>query len=67
MKKKLWKKPTILEMDVGFCRYCKKNILSTNSFVAFLSVDEDGQRHKAHYECMKRNDYKKIIEKEKHA
>ena len=44
MKKKLWKKPTILEMDVGFCRYCKKNILSTNSFVAFLSVDEDGQR-----------------------
>tara|TARA_X000001388_G_scaffold52488_2_gene38217 strand:- start:2788 stop:2988 length:201 start_codon:yes stop_codon:yes gene_type:complete len=66
MKKKLWKKTNIVA-DIGDCRYCGLNIISTDSFVAFLSVDEDGQRHKAHYECMKRNDYKKIIEKEKHA
>ena len=34
MAKKLWKKINIVT-DVGNCRYCKKNIVNTDSFVSF--------------------------------
>ena len=49
MTKKTWKKPTIFEAEIGKCRYCFKVVLTTDSFVSFLSVDENGQREKAHY------------------
>ena len=64
-KKKLWKKPNIIEMEIGICRYCNKTLLNTNSFVVFLSTDKNGDREKAHYSCMEKDDYKKLVEKEK--
>ena len=57
--KKTWKKPSIIVIDIGKCRYCQKEMINTESFVAFAD------KTKAHYECMKKDDYKKIIEKEK--
>ena len=65
MKKKLWKKPTIFEAEIGKCRYCFKVVLNTDSFVSFLSVDENGQREKAHHSCMKKDYYKNLISKDK--
>ena len=59
MAKKLWKKPSIIVINIGKCRYCQKEMINTESFVAFAD------KTKAHYECMKKDDYKKIIEKEK--
>ena len=64
MKKKLWKKPTIFEAEIGKCRYCLGTGLSTDSFVSFLSVDENGQREKAHHSCMKKDYYAQLIKKE---
>ena len=64
MKKKLWKKPTIFEAEIGKCRYCFKIVLNTDSFVSFLSVDENGQREKAHHSCMKKDYYAQLIKKE---
>ena len=52
-KKKVWKKNKILELEVGSCRYCNENIMSTDAFVSFLSRDH------AHYKCMKEDDEKK--------
>jgi hypothetical protein len=49
MKKKLWKKTNIVT-DVGECRYCKKNIVNTESFVSFYNSGH------AHYDCMKKDD-----------
>jgi|LULK01.1.fsa_nt_gb hypothetical protein len=49
MKKKLWKKTNIVA-DVGDCRYCGLNIISTDSFVSFYSGDH------SHYDCMKKDD-----------
>ena len=49
MKKKLWKKNNIVT-DVGKCRYCRKNIVNTESFVSFYSGDH------SHYDCMKNDD-----------
>ena len=57
MAKKIWKKTNIVA-DVGKCRYCSGNIVSTDSFVSFLSKDH------AHYKCMKEDDLKKKSEKE---
>ena len=57
--KKLWKKPSIILINIGKCRYCQKEMTNSESFVAFYGGD------KAHYECMKKDDYKKLIEKEK--
>ena len=57
--KKTWKKPSVIVIDIGKCRYCQKEMINTESFVAFAD------KTKAHYECMKKDDYKKIIEKEK--
>ena len=56
---KTWKKSIVLEVNVGKCRYCEKDMINSESFVAFHGGD------KAHYECMKKDDYKKIIEKDK--
>ena len=55
-KQKAWVKPTIVSYDVGVCRYCNKDINSTDSFVAFLSKDIFGERERSHYECMKKDD-----------
>ena len=49
MAKKLWKKINIVT-DVGNCRYCKKNIVNTDSFVSFYKSGY------AHYDCMKKDD-----------
>jgi len=59
MKKKLWKKPTIIVMDIGKCKFCQAEMVNTESFVAFAD------KTKAHYECMRKDDYKKIIESKK--
>ena len=59
MKKKLWKKPNAI-MFVGYCRYCKGEIINTDSFVSFYSKDH------AHYLCMKKDD-ELHQEKEKNA
>ncbi len=57
--KKLWKKPSIILINIGKCRYCQKEMTNAESFVAFYGGE------KAHYECMRKDDYKKLIEKEK--
>ena len=57
--KKLWKKPSIIVIDIGKCKFCLEPMTNSESFVAFYGGD------KAHYECMEKNDYKKIIEKDK--
>ena len=44
--KKIWKKPSIIVIDIGKCRYCQAEMVNTESFVAFYGGD------KAHYECM---------------
>ena len=50
MKKKLWKKPKQIIMDIGKCKYCQKDMVNTESFVVFAT------KEKAHYECMKKDD-----------
>jgi hypothetical protein len=59
--KKIWNKPSILVIDIGKCRYCQAPMTNSESFVAFY----DEEKTKAHYDCMKKDDYKKLIEKEK--
>ena len=59
--KKLWKKPSIILINIGKCRYCQKEMTNAESFVAFY----DEEKTKAHYECMRKDDYQKLIEKEK--
>ncbi len=39
-------------MDIGPCKYCKKDMVNTESFVAFAD------KTKAHYDCMKAEDEK---------
>ena len=56
--KKLWKKPSIIVIDIGKCKYCQASMTNTESFVAFHGGE------KAHYECMRKDDFKKLIEKE---
>ena len=50
MAKKTWKKPVSIVMDIGPCKYCKKDMVNTESFVAFFD------KSKAHYSCMKAED-----------
>ena len=57
--KKLWKKPSIILMSIGKCKFCQASMTNAESFVAFFGGD------KAHYDCMKKDDYKKIIENKK--
>ena len=52
MGKKTWKKPVNIVMDIGPCKYCKKDMVNTESFVAFMD------KTKAHYDCMKAEDEK---------
>ena len=54
MKKKTWKKPTQTVLHIGPCRYCKKDMVNTESFVAF----HVGEPKFAHYQCMKEDDEK---------
>ena len=49
-KKKTWVKPSVIVIDIGPCKYCKKDMVNTESFVAFAD------KTKAHYECMKKDD-----------
>ena len=58
MAKKLWKKPSIILINIGKCRYCQKEMTNAECFFAFHGGE------KAHYECMRKDDYKKLIEKE---
>ena len=50
MVKKIWKKPKQITIDIGPCRYCKKDMVNTESFVVFAD------KTKAHYQCMKKDD-----------
>ena len=50
MAKKTWKKPTVIVIDIGPCKYCKKDMVNTESFVVFAD------KTKAHYQCMKKDD-----------
>ncbi len=59
MAKKLWKKPSVIVINIGKCKYCQAEMVNTESFVAFYGGE------KAHYDCMKKDDFKKLIEKEK--
>ena len=56
-KKKTWVKPAVIVIDIGPCKYCKKDMVNTESFVAFA----DGT--KAHYECMRLDDAKRAEDK----
>ena len=51
-KKKTWQKPPQIVIDIGPCKYCKKDMVNTESFVAFAD------KTKAHYSCMKAEDEK---------
>jgi|TARA_B100001939_G_C16735502_1_gene527418 hypothetical protein len=57
-KKKSWVKSKQIIVTVGFCRYCKKELINTDSFVSFY-----GGGH-AHYECMRKDDelQKKVLD-----
>ena len=53
MTKKTWKKPVQYVMNIGPCRYCKKEMENTESFVAFAD------KTKAHYKCLSEDDAKR--------
>ena len=57
MSKKLWKKPTVIVMDIGKCRYCSAEMTNQESFVAFAT------KEKAHYQCMKDDDEQRALDK----
>ena len=44
--KKLWKKPKVIIVDIGKCKYCNQDMTNQESFVAFYP------KGKAHYDCM---------------
>ena len=50
--KKLWKKPKVIIIDIGKCKYCNEDMTNQESFVAFYP------RGKAHYKCMREDDRK---------
>jgi len=52
-KKKTWVKPVQYVMNIGPCRYCKKEMENTESFVAFAD------KTKAHYKCLSEDDAKR--------
>ena len=57
MPKKLCKKPTVIVMDIGKCRYCSAEMNNQESFVVFLD------KTKAHYQCMKDDDEQRALDK----
>ena len=56
-KKKTWQKPPQIVINIGPCKYCKKDMVNTESFVAFAD------KTKAHYECMRLDDAKRAEDK----
>jgi len=56
--KKVWKKPKVIIIDIGKCKYCGQDMTNQDSFVAFYPKD------KAHYECMRKADDDKTYENE---
>ena len=63
-KKKTWNKTNVVR-DIGKCRYCNSSMVNTDSFVVFLSKDKNGEREKAHYKCMVKDDYAQLLKKQK--
>ena len=57
MPKKTWKKLNQTVLNIGPCRYCQKDMVNTESFVAFAD------KTKAHYECMKEDDNQRALDK----
>ncbi len=49
-KKRTWVKSKQIIVTVGFCRYCHKELINTDSFVSFY-----GGGH-SHYQCMREDD-----------
>ena len=43
-KKKLWKKPKVIIIDIGRCRYCGEEMTNQDSFVAFYPASQ-GKAH----------------------
>jgi|TARA_R100000084_G_C4605690_1_gene125462 hypothetical protein len=56
--RKTWNKKKIIEVLVGNCRYCEKEIINTDSFVSFYPKGH------AHYVCMRKADDDKTYENE---
>ena len=56
-QKKTWVKSKTIIIDIGKCRYCNKDMVNTESFVAFAD------KTKAHYECMRLDDAKRAEDK----
>ena len=56
-KKKTWVKPTTIILDIGKCRYCNKDMINTDIFVAFAN------KTKGHYDCMKKDDQERALDK----
>ena len=56
--RKTWNKKKIIEVLVGNCRYCEKEIINTDSFVSFYPKGH------AHYFCMRKADDDKTYENE---
>tara|TARA_R100000700_G_C3131457_1_gene116523 strand:+ start:636 stop:827 length:192 start_codon:yes stop_codon:yes gene_type:complete len=54
--RKTWNKKKIIEVLVGNCRYCEKEIINTDSFVSFYPKGH------AHYVCMRKDDDNKTYE-----
>ena len=57
MVKKTWRKQAQTVLNIGPCRYCKKDMVNTESFVAFAD------KTKAHYQCMKDDDEQRALDK----
>tara|TARA_B100001250_G_C19280267_1_gene562966 strand:+ start:27 stop:269 length:243 start_codon:yes stop_codon:yes gene_type:complete len=63
-KKKTWNKVNLIT-EIGKCRYCNLSMVNTDSFVVFLSTDKNGDKEKAHYKCMVKDDYAQLLKKQK--
>ena len=58
MKKKTWIKKKQILTRVGDCKYCGKEILNVDSFVALVKELNPISYNYAHYQCMKEEDEK---------
>ena len=59
MVKKTWRKQAQTVLNIGPCRYCKKQMTNDESFVAF----HVGEPKFAHYQCMKEDDNQRALDK----
>tara|TARA_R110002012_G_scaffold121573_5_gene271196 strand:- start:543 stop:752 length:210 start_codon:yes stop_codon:yes gene_type:complete len=57
-KKKTWNKSKTIVIDIGKCKYCNKDMVNTDSFVAFAD------KTRGHYSCMEKDYYAQLIKKE---